>query len=378
MFMVEKKMKLKKPVIRLLQVLGVIFAIFAIVLGVYFYQINSLKKLGYSTKASQNILFSFKKDYIMSIGENKTLNAAFESDDYQEKNLDRYQKIKYQNQKHFIRNINRFIKIGYSDYEISMIVSHGDDDAVSEFTKRKKIRYLEEFYSISYAKLENYDRYIQYMDNSCEDEETTVLHVNLDLDKEDYEDSIEITKFAIDMFVNKHHNLNKDFKVDHLVTIDKKYTITNDKIQANNEAYQAFIKMQKDAEKEDMHILINSCYRSYEDQEKTWNTYQKLYGDNYVLRYVAKPGYSEHQTGLGFDLASATSNIFADSKESKWLFDNAYKYGFIYRYPKGLESITGYNYESWHYRYVGKEIAKYIEDHNITFDEYFIKFLDKD
>ncbi len=377
MSIMEKKMKLKKPIVRLLQVLGIIGVILLVLVGFYFYQIHTLEKIGYSQKASHNILFSFKKDYIMSIGENKTLNAAFESIDYEEKNLDRYQKIKFQNQKHFIRNINRLIKIGYSDYEISMIVSHGDDQAVSDFTKRKKIRYLEEFYSISYAKLENYDRYIQYMDNSREDEETTVLHVNLDLDKEDYEDSVEVKNFSIDMFVNKHHGLSKKFKVDDLVTINKKYTVTNDKVQANNEAYQAFIKMQKDAEKEDMHILVNSCYRSYEDQEQTWATYQKLYGDNYVLRYVAKPGYSEHQTGLGFDLASTTSNIFAESKESKWLFDNSYKYGFIYRYPKGLESITGYNYESWHYRYVGKEIAKYIEDHNITFDEYYIKFLDK-
>lgn len=372
----KRKIKLKKPAILILSILGSMAAICLVLLVFYLYQINSLKKLGYSSVASRNILFSLKKDYVISVGENKTLNAAFESEYYQEKNLDHYQKIKYQDQEHLILNINKLIKKGYSDYEISMIVSHGDDKAVSDFTKREKIRYLEEFYSIAYAKLENYDRYLKYMDDAREDEETTVLHVNLNLDIPDYEQAVEVVQFSTDMFVNKHHYLSKDFKVEGLVTVDSKYTVGDEVVKANREAYNAFVTMLKDAEKEDMHFLINSCYRSYQDQEDTWNTYQKLYGDNYVLKYVAKPGFSEHQTGLGFDIASTTSNVFVNSKESKWLFDHAYKYGFIYRYPKGLESITGYNYESWHYRYVGKKIAQYIEENNITFDEYYIRFLD--
>lgn len=375
--MQKKKIRLKKPAIVLLIIMGSVLALSLGVVLFYCYQIHSLTSLGYSRKASQRILMEFKKDYIVSVGKNRTLNAAFESDDYNEKNLDRYQKIKYQEHEHLISNINELIKKGYSDYEISMIVTHGGDTAVRDFARREKVRYLEEFYSISYARLENYDRYLKYMDEEREDEETTVLHVNLNLDIPDYEQAVEVVKFSTDMFVNKHHYLDKNFKVDDLVTVDSKYTVGNEKIQANREAYNAFLSMLKDGEKEDMHFLINSCYRSYEDQEETWNTYKGLYGDNYVLKYVAKPGFSEHQTGLGFDIASTTSNVFVDSKESKWLFDNAYKYGFIYRYPKGLESITGYNYESWHYRYVGKKIAKYIEDHNITFDEYYVRFLDK-
>ncbi len=375
--MQRRKIKLKKPAIILLCIIGGILILLVSLLLFYFYQIHSLTSLGYSKKASHNILFQFKKDYIVSVGKNKTLNAAFESHAYEEKYLDRYQKIKYQDQKHLISNINKLIQKDYSDYEISMILSHGDDRAVGEFAKREKVRYLEEFYSIDYAKLENYDRYLKYMDEEREDEETTVLHVNLNLDIPDYEQAVEVVQFSIDMFVNKHHYLAKDFKVDDLVTVDSKYTVGTEKIKANREAYNAFVAMLKDGEKEDMHFLINSCYRSYEEQEETWNTYKGLYGDNYVLKYVAKPGFSEHQTGLGFDIASTTSNIFVDSKESKWLFDNAYKYGFIYRYPKGLESITGYNYESWHYRYVGKKIAKYIEENNITFDEYYVRFLDK-
>jgi len=218
----KKKIKLKRPAIILLWVFGVFFTFLLAFFLFYQYQIHTLQTLGYTRSASKNILGRFKKDYVTSVGENKTLNAAFESDDYDEKNLDHYQKIKYQDQTHLIQNINKLIKKGYSDYEISMIVTHGDDQAVSDFAKREKIRYLEEFYSISYARLENYDRYLKYMDEEREDEETTVLHVNLNLDIKDYEQAVEVVKFSTDMFVNKHHYLAKDFKVENLVTVEVK------------------------------------------------------------------------------------------------------------------------------------------------------------
>ena len=101
------------------------------------------------------------------------------------------------------------------------------------------------------------------------------------------------------------------------------------------------------------------------------------YGDDYVNRFVAKPGFSEHQTGLSFDIGSTSSNVFANSKEYKWMLDNAYKYGFILRFTKKYESITQFRNEPWHYRYVGKDIAKYIHEHNISFEEYYAMFLDK-
>ena len=100
----------------------------------------------------------------MDIGENKTLNAAFESDDYIEDNLDNYAKIDYENQKHLIRNINKLLDKGYSVDEVNLIISKGDDKSVSDFTKRDKVKYIEEFLSIDFAKLENLDRYVEYQD----------------------------------------------------------------------------------------------------------------------------------------------------------------------------------------------------------------------
>ena len=206
-----KSVKLKPGFVALLKFIGVILCILLGLFIFYTKQISDLTKIGYSKEASKNILFSWKKDYVLSIGENKTLNEAFTSSDYDENNLDHYSKIKYFNHKHLIKNINDLLKQGYSNNEINIILSHGTDESVSEFAKRKKIRYLEEFFSVDYAKLENYDRYVNYSDETGEDEETTVLYVNLDLDKEDYVDAIDVKDFSSSMLVNKHRHLSEKF-----------------------------------------------------------------------------------------------------------------------------------------------------------------------
>jgi len=95
-----------------------------------------------------------------------------------------------------------------------------------------------------------------------------------------------------------------------------------------------------------------------------------------AAKYVALPGQSEHQTGLAMDVTSESanwglSNNFGETNEGKWLKDNCYKYGFILRYPEGKEDITGYNYEPWHIRYVGKKVSTYIYTNNITLEEFF-------
>lgn len=371
----KKKFRLKPSVVKKLKVVGVVLGVFLAVFLFYFSQIHSLTELGYSKEASRRILFQFQKDYVLSVGENKTLNAAFESDDYNEKYLDQYSKIEYQNHEHLIRNINTLIKKGYSNDNISMILAHGSDSDVTEFAKRDKINYLEEFFSLPYAKLSNYDRYVDYSNETGEDDDTTVLAVNLDMDKENYEDPVIVTDFSTDMLVNKHRSLTKDFEPDDLVSIDEEYAA--DDTQAGSRiAVNAFIEMYKDAQKEGYDLVINSSYRSYQDQEEVCNTYRDLYGDNYVTNYVAMPGFSEHQTGLSFDIGSKDTNVFAESDEYTWIQENAHKYGFIQRFPEEYEAVTGFRAEPWHYRYVGKKIASYIYENNISFEEYYALFLD--
>ena len=153
-----KSIKLKDPYFGIAKVIGGILCILLGLLIFYLKQVSDLTKLDYSREASKNILFTFHKDDVLKIGKSKTLNAAFESVYFKEKYLTNYSKIDYVNHKNLIKNINKLLKIGYSNNEINIILSHGNDSSVTNFTKREKVRYLEEFYTIDYAKLDNYDR----------------------------------------------------------------------------------------------------------------------------------------------------------------------------------------------------------------------------
>ena len=138
------------------------------------------------------------------------------------------------------------------------------------------------------------------------------------------------------------------------------------------EAANAFESLSKNASKENYKIIAMSTYRSYEYQVDLYNKYVKSDGKDAADTYSGRPGNSEHQTGLAVDVYNQTETYtnFEKTEEYDWMQENAYKYGFILRFPKGKENETGYEFESWHYRYVGKDIAKYIHKHNITLEEY--------
>lgn len=158
------------------------------------------------------------------------------------------------------------------------------------------------------------------MDEVGDDEETTVIKVNLYLDKSPYQDAIKVTDKTKLVLANKHHYLGKEYIPNNLTSIPQKYTIDgDDNTKGTKEAVDAAIKMIEAAKKEGLNLLVNSGYRSYTDQEETYNTYLSLYGESYVERFVVKAGYSEHQTGYAFDFASGNSNIFQNSQEYQWM-----------------------------------------------------------
>ncbi len=370
-----KSVHIKPKFATTLKVVGVILFL---ILGVFIYyrvQISDLKKLEYSEKASNAILFSKNKSKVMAIGKSKTLNKAFESDNFKDKYLNNYAKIKYVEQDHLIDNINTLLKKGYSNSDINIILSHGNDKSVTDFAKRDKVRYLDEFFSYDFAKLENYDRYVNYSDETGESELDTILYINLNLDNPEYTELVK--GFSTDMLINKHRYLSEDFVPDDLIDISSDYT-SEGNYQCSHLALNAFIEMYNAAQNEGYNIVINSAYRSYQEQVELSDLYLNAYGQEYVDKYVAKPGFSEHQTGLAFDIGSRHNRIFANSKEYGWMKDNAYKYGFIMRYDERYEDLTEFRKEPWHYRYVGKDIAKYIHEHNnMSLEEYYVMFLDK-
>ena len=157
------------------------------------------------------------------------------------------------------------------------------------------------------------------------------------------------------MLVNKNNEISKDYVPNDLELINIKYA--NEKKYLRKEAKEHFEKLAYDANLLGYKIIAVSAYRDYDYQNKLYNNYVKEYGLEYASKCSAPAGYSEHQTGLAVDVTASNNNYgtFVSSKEYIWMVNNAHKYGFILRYLNGEENITGYNYESWHYRYVGKE-----------------------
>jgi len=168
---------------------------------------------------------------------------------------------------------------------------------------------------------------------------------------------------------------DKTYIPNNLGPIDGKYTTSGNYVCMDKETGRQFMTMITDAAKENQKIKITTAFRSYSLQSIFYKKDLKKSGSA-KSKSVAKPGYSEHQLGTAVDITSAgidyehTAKKFKDSREYTWLKENAYKYGFIESYPEGKESITGYMYEPWHYRYVGIDNALEITKTNQTINEF--------
>lgn len=158
--------------------------------------------------------------------------------------------------------------------------------------------------------------------------------------------------------------------IDGILIANKTYALPEDyNPGVQPEAEAAFKEMQSAAWNEGLNIWIASGFRSYEYQSGLYQRYVNRSGKEEADRYSARPGHSEHQTGLAFDLNSIDDS-FADTAEGKWVAEHCHEYGFIIRYPKGKEDITGYIYEPWHIRYLGKETAEKVFNSGLTLEEY--------
>ena len=151
-------------------------------------------------------------------------------------------------------------------------------------------------------------------------------------------------------------------------------TSTSDESRYMDEtAAKALEELFQVAKSENINLIGSSAYRSYKSQVRVLKDEISSKGVDYANKYVAKPGKSEHQSGLSIDVTNEARCFDKTSPEAQWLANNAYRFGFILRYPEGKEDITGYNYEPWHIRYVGKDAAKEIYEKNITLEEYLNK-----
>lgn len=245
-------------------------------------------------------------------------------------------------------------------------------------TIKKEKTFEEQLQKITYYKKENLKRYQDYQEqNPTLSKKQIVTDVNIGLDMPYYTNIKEAPlQNTPQILVNKYNVLSKNYVPENLETINSKYSNTGMKLV--KEAKNSFEEMSAAASQENLNIIAMSTYRSYTYQETLYNKYVSIDGQEKADTYSARPGHSEHQTGLAVDVYNKILpyTSFEETKEFTWMQENAHKYGYILRYPKDKVKQTGYQYESWHYRYVGIEIATYLHNHNITYDEYFVRNLD--
>ena len=217
---------------------------------------------------------------------------------------------------------------------------------------------------------EYYDRYMAYKELHSEySDDEIITYVNIGLDHDFYTEMID-TDMSDGYLIlcNKYHTLKSDYVPD-LVSLDGYGGGKMEKVAA-----QYFKEMSDAAKKDGINIRNVSGYRSYNNQKDLYNGYVSRNGQSKADTFSARPGTSEHQTGLATDI-NDVSDSFVNTSAYKWLINNSYKYGFILRYPKGKEFITGYKFEPWHFRYVGIDVAKIVYEKNITYDEYYATYI---
>ena len=235
---------------------------------------------------------------------------------------------------------------------------------------------IEKKYPFYKNELEN--RYQTYQKEHPELKEIDIItRVNLNLDKPFYTNTKEAKiKNSNTVLVNKYHYLTE---IDIPNNLEQLTICNNGTHYLTKEAKEAFESMCQDAKKENLNIRAISSYRSYDYQKQLYDRYVEKDGVKKADTYSARPGFSEHQTGLVIDVDNIEKEFenFENTKEFEWMKENAKKYGFILRYPKGKENITGYSYEAWHYRYVGKMVAQKIDKENLTLDEYYVRYVEQ-
>ncbi len=236
----------------------------------------------------------------------------------------------------------------------------------------------EKYSHIAWFKAENGRRYDAYGEKHPEyTKEQVVTYVNIGLDGAYYTNTYKANKDdGIFILVNKYSYVDRSFTPDNLVELDDSCKVSGKSVKLVKEAADAFKKLSDAAKALEYNIIGMSGYRTYAYQESLYNRYLQNDTKENVDTYSARPGYSEHHTGLALDVQTdkVSFSNFGQTSEYEWLMDNAHLYGFVIHYTEENRWITGYMPEEWHIRYLGVDAATYIYENNLSVDEYLVMF----
>ncbi len=269
-------------------------------------------------------------------------------------------------------------QLGYSESEVKDLKELFKSEELDQILELDYSPAIIDFASEEYFIFDNLKEYIDYyFENKSVSYDKIIALVNTEAYKGWYKDikDTDLSKENL-MLVNKFNSLSEDYEPEDLTLVSSQYAYSEKYISES--IYEALIEMLTAAKAEGYSIVITQGYRSYSDQEEAYNSYRDYHTEEEADLFAARAGHSDYQTGLSVLLVPYNKTVEDEktSEEFNWLIDNAYRYGFILRFPEDKEDITGFAYEPWRYRYVGEEVAEYIHENDITFDEYYAYFED--
>lgn len=347
-------MKKRKKMKRSFKVIIFLLLIIVVIIG-----------YNYLNKSNKTTIFGNKMiDYVQKLGI------------YDEKYKNEYADIKLNDNDNFKEILTTFLPKGYSGKEINYLFKLSDKNI--EYLKESDYKDISNYYEYKNFDAANIDRYNKYKEeNNSYSYKDVVTYVNIKLDLPVYTDTLQVEdENSLFVLVNKYNHLPKNYKPSDLVYLDGAY---GNSVPVREVLKDSFLKLQEAAKKEiNINLMPTTAFRDEAFQTTLYNKYVASDGVKEADTYSARPGYSEHQTGLAIDLKNtALSDIRLTDDNYEWLENNSYKYGFIIRFPKAKEFITGYQFENWHIRYVGLEAAKTIHDEDLTLEEYVDLYITK-
>lgn len=328
----------------------------------------------YDKRVFENISNNIKNE-ILNNDFSETLQHVILENKFIEKYFDSYLKIDYQNKDDFVDNVNTFLNKNYNFEEINNIFKLSDRQI--KLILNSDYKNLKDYFEIKNFNFENFERYESWRKSHSENLNDIVTNINIGVDLQPYEHT-SISKNPDDclVLVNKFNGIDKNYKPSDLEYIIGYY---QNKVYIRKDAKNAFENLAADMKKETgINIMVTTAYRDYFFQETLYTKYIHQDGVEKADKYSARPGFSEHQTGLAIDLKNPKlTNVRLSDEDYTWLKENAYKYGFIIRFPEKKEHLTGYQEENWHIRYVDLEHAKIIHDNNLCLEEYIDLYIKK-
>ncbi len=262
-------------------------------------------------------------------------------------------------------------EVGYSDNEIEYIKTLKEDEINTLLNHKYNVN-ITKLMKEKYFIFANLDKYLDYINENNSNLTDIVAKVNTKASLGWYKTIADTdTSKGELMLVNKFYKLSETYVPSDLVDVSLSYAYEGK--QVSKVMYDSLTNMLDAAKESGYNLVVSQGYRSYADQEEAYNDIEASSGVDYADKVAARPGHSEYQTGLSVVVKPlyTEGSDMENSPEHTWILENAHKYGFILRYPKDKENITGFSYDAWRLRYVGSNTARIIHNENITFDEYY-------